>query len=137
MATRCGEARVVYRLLRHGLPVDVSDGAGRTALHLATMHNRTDVAKQLLYGGADMNRQDVFGDTPWHNAARFNSTKVARLLLDEGVDLIFQLKCNQTPLDYAHKGSKIERLLLELQQSAPERYSQLEVIASVFSYFLK
>ena len=38
-------------LLREGMPVDVSDRYGYTALHNATWFNRTDVIKRLLHEG--------------------------------------------------------------------------------------
>ena len=66
-----------------------------------------------------MNRQNGWEDTPLHWAARYNHAKVARLLLDNGADTNIKNNDNQTPLDYARKGSEVESLLLQFQQSAP------------------
>ena len=105
------------------MPVDVTHRfgfGGYTALHRASMHNRTDVVKRLLQEGADMDRQNHYGkNTPLHYAALYNSTEVARLLIDKRADINLKGEFNKTPLDRAHKGTEVERLLLELQQSAP------------------
>ena len=101
------------------MPVGVSDGDGWTALHSATAFNQTDVIKRLLHEEADVNRQTRwYKDTPLHFAARFNKTKAVRLLLDIGADINLKNGNNKTPLDVARKGSKVESLLLQLQQSA-------------------
>ena len=114
-----GDVKTVDRLLREGMPVDVSDEGGWTALHLATRSNRTDVIERLLHEGADVNRQTrLYEETPLHLAARFNMTKAVRLLLDNGADINLKNDNNKTPLDIADKGSEVESLLLQLQQSA-------------------
>ena len=101
------------------MPVDVSDEDGWTALHRATMFNRTDVIKHLLHERANMNRQNRYKVTPLHRAAEFNKTEAARILIENGADVNLRNKHNQTPLDYARKGSEVERLLQQVQQSAP------------------
>ena len=106
-------------MLSEGMPVDVIFGSGWTALHSATLLNRTDVIKRLLHEGADVNRQTLWEDTPLHKAARYNKTEAARLLLDNGADINLKNDDNETPLDVASKGSEVESLLLQLQQSPP------------------
>ena len=70
--------------------------------------------------GADVNRQDRYNkDTPLQFAAQYNKTESVRLLLDNGADINLKNDDNKTPLDVARKGSKIESMLLQLQQSAP------------------
>ena len=108
---------MVDRMLRDGMPVDVSDMFG-TALHVATASNRTDVVKHLLHEGANVNKQDRYKATPLHLAAQLNSAEVVRLLMDNGADISIKNNLNKTPLDEADKGSEVERLLLQLQQSA-------------------
>ena len=89
------------------MPVDVSGGFGWTALHCASMHNRTDVIKHLLLEGANVNRQTRYNkDTPLHWAARLNNkTEAARILIENGADINLINDDNKTPLDYAGKGS--------------------------------
>ena len=107
-------------MLREGMPVDVSNWNGWTALHNATLYNRTDVIEHLVAEGADVNRQTRYGeDTPLHWATRNNYTEAVRLLLDNGADINLKNDYNKTPLDVARKGSEVESLLLQLQQSAP------------------
>ena len=107
-------------MLRDRMPVDVSDEGGWTALHWATMYNRTNVVKQLLHEGADVNRQSKYKNkTPLHLAAKSNSTEAARLLMGNGADINLKNYENKTPLDEAKEGSEVESLLLQLRQSAP------------------
>ena len=102
------------------MPVDVSHGDGYTALHWATMSKRTDVIERLLHEGADVNRQTRWNkNTPLHLAARRNKTEAVRLLLDNGADINLKNDNNKTALDVARKGSEVESLLLQLQQSVP------------------
>ena len=96
-AAEFGDVKTVDRLLRDGMPVDVSDWDG-TALHQATRYNQTDVIKRLLHAGADVNRQNRWGNTPFHNAAMNNKTEVARLLADKGADINLKNNRNKTPL---------------------------------------
>ena len=106
-------------MLREGMPVDVSTGGNWTTLHYATLFNRTDVIKCLVDEGADVNRETrLYEETPLHLAARDNNTEAVRLLLDNGADINLKNKRNKTPLHVALKGSEIESLLLQLQQSA-------------------
>ena len=94
------------------MPVDVSGGFGRTALHHASMLNQTDVIKRLLHEGANVNRQTEYDKyTPLHYAARFNSTEAARILIENGAEVNLVNSRNQKPLDLAYKRSKVERLL--------------------------
>ena len=116
-AARDGDVTTVVRMLRDGMPVDVSYRL--TALHLATLENRTDVIKHLLHEGADVNRQGYNKNTPLHYAARGNNIKVVRMLIDNGADINLKDSRNKTPLDDADKGSEVERLLLQVQQSTP------------------
>ena len=107
-------------MLREGMPVDVNNVNSYTALHSATLLNRTDVIKRLVDEGADVNRQTRYGqNTPLHMAADYNQTEAVRLLLDNGADINLENNDNKTPLHVARKGSEIESLLLQLQQSAP------------------
>ena len=102
------------------MPVDVSDGYGWTALHYASWFSQTDVIKHLLDKGANMNRQDRYKkNTPLHKAAQNNKTEAVRILIENGADVNLMNYVNKTPLDYANKGSKVKRLLMQAQQSAP------------------
>lgn len=58
-------------LLAHGLPVDDTDDAGRTALWHAARANAFDAVKILLVAGADPDRADNDGKTPRDVAANY------------------------------------------------------------------
>ena len=113
-----GDVSTVEHLLRDGMPVNVSDEDGYSALYHATASNRTEVVKHLLHEGADVNRQDRGGSTPLHIAALYNYTEITKLLLHEGADITVRNKRNQTPLDKVFKGTEVESILLEFQKSA-------------------
>ena len=118
-AARDGDIRTVKRLLRDKIPVDMSDGVGYTALHYATINNRTEVVKCLLRQGSDLNLKNRWGNTPLHWAAIHSFATIAQLLIDGGADINLKNSDNKTPLDEARRGSEVRRLLLELQKSHP------------------
>ena len=98
------------------MPVDVSDEYDRTALHLASMLNQTDVIKHLLHEGANMKRQDrFFKDTPLHEAALYNKAEAAQILIETGAGLNLIDNFKKTALNLARKGSVVERLLMQFQ----------------------
>ena len=101
------------------MPVDVSVENGWTALHHATLSNQTDVIKHLLHEGANINRQNQYKYTPLHRAAIYDNTEAVRILIKSGADVNLRNDYNKTPLDLAHKGTEVERLLMQAQQSAP------------------
>ena len=94
------------------MPVDVSFGDGWTALHRASMFNRTDVIKHLLHKGADVNKQNRFKDTPLHLATENRKTEAVRILIKNGADVNLMNGYDRTPLDYVDTR-------LHLHQSAP------------------
>ena len=94
------------------MPVDVSDGDGWTALHRASMFNRTDVIKHLLHEGADVNKQNRFKDTPLHLAIENRKTEAVRILIKNGADVNLMNGYDRTPLDYVDTR-------LDFHQSAP------------------
>ena len=100
------------------MPVDASNQYDRTALYWATRSNQTDVIKRLLHEGADVNRQTRCNKaTPLHYAVLYNYTEVVRMFIEGGADVSLKNCANETPLDEAVKGSEVERLLLQVQQS--------------------
>ena len=113
-----GNIGTVDRLLQDGMPVNVSNDYGCTALHSAALQNRIVVANRLLQAGAAANIQKYDGNTPLHLAAEFKSPEVARLLVGRGANIKLKNKLNQTPLDVV-RSKEVSRLLQELQQSTP------------------
>ena len=100
------------------MPVDVRDGYGETALHLATTSNKIKVVEHLLQEGADVNRQtENSKKTPLHYATELDYTEVVRRLVRKEADINIKNEDDKPPLDQARKGSEIEVLLLQLVKS--------------------
>ncbi|KDQ50586.1 hypothetical protein JAAARDRAFT_141723 [Jaapia argillacea MUCL 33604] len=76
-------------LLSCGLPPDVPDIVGSTALHHATMKEPSHIplARLLLQNGADPNYQDRYGCVPLLNCFQTNQVEAIDLLLEFGADL--------------------------------------------------
>ena len=117
-AGKSGDLKDVDEYLHSGMPVDVTDEDGWTALHHAATCNRTEIAKRLLQAGADINKQEINGNAPLHLAAYWNKPEIARLLLDNGANIQLKNKSNKTPLDRV-RSDEIKNMILELQQSIP------------------
>ena len=56
-------------MVEAGMPVDIVDGDGWTALKRAAFNNQTDVVRYLLNNGANMNEQDRWGKTALYEAS--------------------------------------------------------------------
>jgi len=59
-----GDVGEVRRLLADGVPVDIRDGAGRTAVTAAALADHVDVARVLIDAGADVDLQDAERNNP-------------------------------------------------------------------------
>ena len=57
-AARKGDVSKVAEMVEAGMPVDITDEVGWTALITAAINNRTDVVRCLLDKGANVNKQD-------------------------------------------------------------------------------
>lgn len=97
----------------HGCPagyINATELRNKTALHLATAHDREDVIQMLLEYGADVNARSDGGWTPLHNACEKmckkkecdkECDKIVCILLAAGADLNSQLLNGMTPLHLA------------------------------------
>lgn len=82
-----GDAAQVSALLAQGASIDARDAQGRTALLLATHHNRVQAARVLIDAGADVNAQDAIHDSPYLYAGARGLNEILRLTLAHGADL--------------------------------------------------
>ena len=99
-------------MVRDGMPVNESDVADQTALHIATYNGQIDVVKYLVHKKANLNRQTRDNkDTPLHIAVHNNNTEVARLLLNNGADINIKNAESKAPSDEVHNESEIKSLL--------------------------
>eukprot|EP00756_Hemistasia_phaeocysticola_P015914 Hpha_TRINITY_DN15444_c0_g2::TRINITY_DN15444_c0_g2_i1::g.176063::m.176063 len=64
-AVREGHIADVERMLRDGAAVDARDAAGRTPLHVATLHCQREIATLLIGRGADLAARDNSGFVPF------------------------------------------------------------------------
>jgi hypothetical protein len=79
-AAEVGDLAALEALLEKQTDIDSRDGAGRTALMLATLHGQADAVTALLAHGADPNAADADGTTPLQAAtAGDHQTIVAAL----------------------------------------------------------
>jgi len=67
-------------LLSRGSQIDLADEFGNTALHLAVLSKRLEVATMLLDKVANVHRVDVFGNTTRDLALRTKSQEMIALM---------------------------------------------------------
>lgn len=74
--------RTVSKLLREGAIVDVEDGDGNTALHLAIEQERIEVVRVLIRNKADVNIPGNAGVTPHRAAMRLGPRGVGQVIAE-------------------------------------------------------
>ena len=101
-AARQGEIEGIKQHLAAGTDVNAMHD-GRTPLHGAALHSRTEITELLIANDADVNSRDVFAVTPLHLAVLGGHKEIAELLIDAGANVNVKNKNGNTPLDTAHK----------------------------------
>jgi len=101
-AARQGEIEGIKQHLAAGTDVNAKHD-GRTPLHGAALHSRTEITELLIANDADVNSRDVFAVTPLHLAVLGGHKEIAELLIDAGANVNVKNKNGHTPLDTAHK----------------------------------
>ncbi len=71
----------------HGLPVDVQDDDGNTALMLAAYHGHAPTVSALVDRGADVDLRNGRDQSPVAGAVFKGEDAVVRLLVEAGADL--------------------------------------------------
>lgn len=82
-----GDAPRITTLLNAGAKLESRDDHGRTALMLATRHNRIGAAQVLIAAGADVNAKDHIHDSPYLYAGARGHNEILELTLAHGADL--------------------------------------------------
>lgn len=79
----------LYALIESGdnLDVELKDGSGYTALHIACERGNYSVVAMLTKNGCHFNREATSGETPLYLACKNGHMNIARLLVDLGVDI--------------------------------------------------
>lgn len=86
-AAASGDSAATARELAAGTKVDARNGAGETALLIATHANHPEVARLLIEAGADVNAKDRIEDSPYLYAGARGHVEILRLTLDHGADV--------------------------------------------------
>ncbi|WP_405668695.1 ankyrin repeat domain-containing protein [Streptomyces sp. NBC_01166] len=71
----------------HGLPVDVQDQEGNTALMLAAYHGRTETVRALVGRGADVDLRNARDQSPVAGALFKGEDAIVAALVAAGADL--------------------------------------------------
>lgn len=88
--------------------IDAVELRGKTALHVATAHDREDIVLLLLAHGASVNATSDGGWTPLHNACDKGDEGIVRILLAHGAYVNAQLLNGVTGLHLAAQGGHRE-----------------------------
>ncbi|MEO7449203.1 MAG: ankyrin repeat domain-containing protein [Humibacillus sp.] len=83
---REGGTEMLADLLDHGLPADVLDEAGNTALMLAAHHGHPATVAAHIEHGADVDRRNDRDQSPLAGALFKGEEEVVRLLVAAGAD---------------------------------------------------
>lgn len=86
-AAASDDAASLQRLLTAGVPVDLRDQQGRTALLIAAYQDAQGAAKLLIAAGADVNAMDRQDDSPFLYAGAEGRLAILRMTLGAGADL--------------------------------------------------
>ena len=84
---RRGETAELLEFLDHGMPVDVQDPEGNTALMLAAYRGNVETVRALIERGADVDLRNARDQSPVAGALFKGEDEIVRLLRDAGADL--------------------------------------------------
>jgi len=111
-----GKFEEVKLLLDKGVPLDMANGDGKTALMLACGEGHVEIARLLVDKGANLEAQDQNGATALMLACIEGDVETAQLLVEKGANLDAQNKDGVTLLMMAcERNGNVEtaRLLVE------------------------
>jgi ankyrin repeat protein len=98
---RCGDTDALAEMLRHGLPVNLSDAKGNSLLMLAAYHGHLETVRMLLGHGADVDRRNDRGQTPLGGVAFKGYDEIVDLLLQRGAAIDADNGAGMTPIMFA------------------------------------
>lgn len=110
-AAKEGQLDVLKKYVADGVPVDITDSCGYSALHWAAAHGRAEVINFLLFNNADINLRAEDGMTPLHLAAKHHKLNTAHLLVEAHADLNIVNEAQQRPIDLCRNDPPMVALL--------------------------
>ncbi|MYQ36891.1 hypothetical protein B046DRAFT_05550 [Streptomyces sp. LamerLS-316] len=84
---RQGRTPELLEFFDHGLPVDVQDPEGNTALMLAAYHGHTETVRALIGRGADVDLRNARDQSPVAGALFKGEDAIVAALVAAGADL--------------------------------------------------
>ncbi len=118
-AVAAGDIQKLKMFLEQGADINAVNKEGETALMVAALEGRTDMARFLIERGADLNAKDSVGATPLLYAALGGSLETIKLLIDKGSNLNARTRDGQTVLSISRM--KGNQAAVELLEQAVER----------------
>ncbi|KAJ9449729.1 Ankyrin repeat [Diplonema papillatum] len=112
---------VAHLFLSHGVPVNATDRAGKTALHYAALCSSLHYARCLVeQPGCLLDGADAEGKTALHYAVGRRQIGIVQLLVDAGADTAVVDAKGATPLDVAEArgSSDVANILLAASKRA-------------------
>ncbi|MDF2435501.1 MAG: receptor-interacting serine/threonine-protein kinase 4, partial [Mucilaginibacter sp.] len=101
---------IISGLLRKGLNADARTNNGRSPLHIASQHGRSENLIALLEHGADLNATDQESLTPLHLAVLQGSMESMQELINMGASVNTQGRDQWTPLHFAAQNGDAEAI---------------------------
>ena len=101
---RKGDLAGVKKILDSGQDINVRDGVGQTALHIAAYKGTPEIVDLLIDSGANIDAEDNRGGKPIHWAAIKGSIDNVEVLIKRGAKLNVRDKNGDTPLHWAVGG---------------------------------
>ena len=99
-------------ILKQGMPVNIQDNLGWTALHEAVVEQDFYMVKFLLDHGANPNIKENHGETALHKAAKNAFISILQLLLNHGANADIEDQIGETAICKAHKYNQDENVKL-------------------------
>ena len=115
-AARNADREALRALVKQGVNVNATDGAGTTALHWASFRDDLESADLLIRAGANVNATNDLGATPLWTASQNGSEAMVKRLLAAGADPNVALLAGETPLMVAARSGSaavVEQLLVK------------------------
>ena len=84
---RRGDSQTLLELIDQGMPVDLQDAAGNTALMLAAYSGHAGTVEALIGRGADVDLRNARDQSPIAGALFKGEDEIVRLLRAAGADL--------------------------------------------------